>query len=209
MLPAYRRFLGLIVVAAHLSGFLDMAALTRAETAQEHASLAGQLLVASPRMNSPVFSQTVIIVVRHDSQGAIGIIINRPLGERPLASLLKALGDETTAATGTVRVYRGGPVEPDIGLVIHTADYHSPQTIGIDRNIALTSSRTILRDIGSDHGPHKSLIAFGYAGWGPGQLEAERKQGFWFTTPEDPTLVFDANPDTVWDEAMKRRTQDL
>ena len=84
MLPAYRRFLGLIVAAAHLSGFLDMAALTRAETAQEYASLAGQLLVASPRMSSPVFSQTVIIVVRHDSQGAIGIIINRPLGERPL-----------------------------------------------------------------------------------------------------------------------------
>lgn len=209
MLPGCCRFLGLIVAAAHLSGLLNMAAPTRAETAQEHASLAGQLLVASPRMDSPVFSRTVIVVVRHDSQGAIGIIINRPIGERPLASLLKALGDETTAATGTVRVYRGGPVQPDIGLVIYTADYHSPQTIVIDQNIALTSSRTILRDIGSDHGPHKSLIAFGYAGWGPGQLEAEREQGFWFTTPEDPTLVFGANPDAIWDEAVKRRTQDL
>ena len=84
MLPGCCRFLGLIVAAAHLSGLLNMAAPTRAETAQEHASLAGQLLVASPRLDRPVFSRRVIVFVVHDSQGAIVIIIYRPFGELPL-----------------------------------------------------------------------------------------------------------------------------
>jgi putative transcriptional regulator len=202
------RLLGFIVAAAHLLGFLHASMPTRAE-AQENTSLIGQLLIASPRMTSPLFSRTVIVVVRHERNGAIGIIINRPIGDRSLASLLEALGDKTTTAMGSVRIYGGGPVEPGVGFVIHTRDYQSPPTIKIDEKIAVTSSLEILRDIGRNHGPNKSLIAFGYAGWGPGQLEAELGQGFWFTAPEDPSLVFDENRDAIWEEAMKRRTQDL
>lgn len=182
--------------------------LTRVE-AQNHASLVGQLLIALPRMTNPVFSQTVIIMVRHQSKGAMGIIVNRPIGDRSLASLLEASGDKTTKATGNVRVYGGGPVEPGVGFVIHTSDYQSPPTIKIDERIAVTSSLDILRDIGRKRGPQKSLIAFGYAGWGPGQLEAELREGFWFTTTEDPKLIFDLSPDAIWEEAVKRRTQDL
>jgi putative transcriptional regulator len=208
MSPGCCYFLGFVVAAVQLSGFANVSMATRAE-AQEHTSLAGQLLIASPRMTSPVFSRTVIIVVRHEKTGAMGIVINRPIGDRSLASLLEASGDKATTAEGSVRVYRGGPIEPGIGFVIHTTDYRSPPTIRIDERIAVTSSREILRDIGRNRGPQKSLIAFGYAGWAPGQLEAEIGQGFWFTTPEDPGLVFDKNPETIWEEAIKRRTQDL
>lgn len=160
-------------------------------------------------MTSGVFSGTVVIIVRHDSKGAMGIIINRPLGDRSLASLLESLGDKSNTATGSVRIFGGGPVEPGIGFVLHTGEYQSPATIKIDEKIAVTSSLEILRDIGRNRGPMKSLIAFGYAGWGPGQLELELAQGFWFTIPDDPKLVFDENRDSVWDEGMKRRTQDL
>ena len=82
-------------------------------------------------------------------------------------------------------------------------------TVEIDGHVAMTSSREILRDIANQRGPKKSLIAFGYAGWAPGQLEGEIAHGFWFTTPQDENLVFDDNRDDLWDHAMKRRTQDL
>ena len=208
MFPGSPRFLGLVLAAVHFLAFANVSVLTRAE-AEEGTSLVGKLLVASPRMTNSVFSQTVIIMVRHEGKGAMGIIINRPLGDRSLASLLEASGDKTTTATGKVRVYGGGPLEPGIGFVIHTRDYRSPQTIEIDERIAVTSSIDILRDIGRKRGPEKSLIAFGYAGWGPGQLEAELKQGLWFTTTEDPKLIFELSPDAIWEEAVKRRTQDL
>jgi putative transcriptional regulator len=208
MFLSWSRFLGFILAAIHLLGLVNPPMLTRVE-AQEHNSLVGQLLIASPRMTSPIFSKTVIVIVRHERKGAMGIIINRPIGDRSVASLLGAFGDRTITVTGSVRIYGGGPIEPRIGFVVHTRDYQSPPTIGIDERIAVTSSLEILRDIGRKRGPQKSLIAFGYAGWGPGQLEAELRGDFWFTTPEDPSLVFAENPDAIWEEAVKRRTQDL
>jgi putative transcriptional regulator len=170
--------------------------------APERASFTGQLLIAAPTMG-------VILMVRHDRNGALGIVINRPVGDRPLASILEALGETDTAVAGQVRIFAGGPVEPEIGFVVHSAEYHRPDTIDIDGRVAMTSSREILRDIGNHRGPSKSLIAFGYAGWAPGQLEGELAHGFWFTTPQDAKLVFDEDRDEVWDNAMKRRTQDL
>jgi putative transcriptional regulator len=208
MFLSWSRFLGFILAAIHLLGLVNPPMLTRVE-AEEHNSLVGQLLIASPRMTSRIFSKTVIILVRHERKGAMGIIINRPIGDRSLASLLAAFGDKTITATGSVRIYGGGPIEPGIGFVIHTSDYRSPPTIKIDERIAVTSSLEILRDIGRNRGPQKSLLAFGYAGWGPGQIEAELREGFWFTTPADPSLVFAENPDAIWEQAIKLRTQEL
>ncbi|HXL48861.1 MAG TPA: YqgE/AlgH family protein [Xanthobacteraceae bacterium] len=201
--------LGSIVAGMFLCATLVYAALPTAADKPDRGSLTGQLLIASPSMGDPRFLQTVILMVRHDGNGALGIVINRPLGDRPLASLLAALGEKDPTAAGTVRVFAGGPVEPGIGFVVHSTDYHRPNTLDIDGSLALTSSREILRDIGNQRGPTKSLIAFGYAGWAPGQLEGELAQGFWFTTPQDGNLVFDDDRDAVWDHAMKRRTQDL
>jgi putative transcriptional regulator len=201
--------LSVLVAAMSLSATLLGAALPTAAGAPERASLAGQLLIASPTMGDPRFHHAVILMVRHDQNGALGIVVNRPVGERPLAALLAALGDKDTGLQGTVRIFSGGPVQPEIALVIHSADYQRSGTIDIDGRVAMTSSLEILRDIGSNRGPSKSLVAFGYAGWGPGQLEGEIGHGFWFNTPQDAKLVFDQERDQVWDDAMKRRTQDL
>jgi putative transcriptional regulator len=200
--------LGAIAAAILLPATLHAALPTPAE-APERGFLTGQLLIASPTMGDPRFLQTVILMVRHDRNGALGIVINRPIGDRPLAPLLEALGENDPGVAGTVRIFAGGPVQPDIGFVLHSTDYHRPDTLDIDGHVAMTSSREILRDIGNQRGPNKSLIAFGYAGWAPGQLEGELAHGFWFTTPQDANLVFDDDRDEVWDHAMKRRTQDL
>lgn len=201
--------LSLIAATMSLSATLLGATLPTAAGTPERASLAGQLLIASPTMGDPRFHHAVILMVRHDRNGALGIVVNRPVGERPLAALLAALGDKDTGVAGTVRIFSGGPVQPEIALIVHSADYQRSGTIDIDGQVAMSSSLEILRDIGSNRGPSKSLIAFGYAGWRPGQLEGEIGHGFWFTTPQDAKLVFDADRDQVWDDAMKRRTQDL
>lgn len=173
------------------------------------ASLAGQLLVASPEMGDPRFAETVILMVRQDKSGAFGIVINRPVEERSLASLLDDLGDKDSDAAGTVRIFAGGPVEPAVGFVIHSAEYHRRNTMAIDDRVAVTSSTEILRDMGHGAGPEKAIVAFGYAGWGPGQLEAEIAHKDWFSEPEDPKLVFDMERSILWRQALDRRSRSL
>jgi putative transcriptional regulator len=160
-------------------------------------------------MGDPRFHETVILMARHDKNGAFGLVINKPLGERTLASLLAALGEKDEGVAGSVRVFAGGPVQPEVGFVVHSADYRRAGTIVVDQRVAVTSSREILRDIAKKQGPQKSLLAFGYAGWGPSQLDGEMALGAWFTAQEDVSLIFDLDRAKVWDEAMKRRTQDL
>ncbi len=172
-------------------------------------SLAGQLLVAAPDVGDPRFAEAVILLVRHDKTGALGIVINRPVEERPIAGLLQELGQADADAHGTVRIFAGGPVDTEIGFVVHGSDYHRAETIDIDGKVAVTSSPDVLKDIGHGAGPAKALIAFGYAGWGPGQLEAELGEHAWFTEAEDPKLVFDEDRATVWKEALARRSRDL
>src|SRR5262245_17137028 len=177
--------------------------------AQAPASLAGQLLVASPSMGDPRFERTVILMVRHDKDGAFGIVINRPAGERPLAELLDMLGEKDATVGGKVRLFGGGPVQPEWGFVIHSTDYRGAATREINARLAMTSSREILRDIGSGKGPRQSLIAFGYAGWAPGQLEGELARRDWSIAPAEPKIIFDEDRDKVWDSAYSQRTQDL
>jgi putative transcriptional regulator len=196
------------IAAAILATFLG-AALPSLPAASQRTSLAGQLLIAAPNMGDPRFYQTVVLLVLHDRNGAMDIVVNRPLEERPLASLLEALGETATGVAGSVRIFAGGPVQPELGFVLHSAEYHRPDTVGIEGHLAMTSSREILRDIANGRGPKQSLVAFGYAGWGPGQLEGELAQRFWFTTPADANLVFEEARDRLWENAMTRRTQDL
>jgi putative transcriptional regulator len=174
----------------------------------EH-TLAGQLLVASPEIGDPRFAHTVILIVHHDEGGAFGIVINRPVEERSFESLLEAIGDNGKGVEGNVRIFSGGPVQPEVGFVVHSVDYHREDTIDVDGRVAMTSSSEILRDIAHKQGPKQSLVAFGYAGWAPGQLEAELERHDWFTVPEDPKLVFDEDREKLWDLAMARRTLDL
>jgi putative transcriptional regulator len=194
----------MLAVALYLGAALPTAAQTPTP-----ASLAGQLLVASPSMGDPRFARTVIVMVRHDKDGAFGIIVNRPIGERPLAGLLEMLGEKEPTVAGTVRIFAGGPVQPEMGFVVHSSDYHRPGTIDINARVAMTASREILRDIGHNSGPKQSLIAFGYAGWGPGQLEGELARRDWSIAPGESKLIFDEDRENVWDAAFAQRMQDL
>jgi putative transcriptional regulator len=180
-----------------------------AADAPDIASLTGQLLIASPNIGDPRFAHTVILMVKHDKEGALGIVINRPVGEKSIASLLEAPGEDVSDIEGTLRVFAGGPVQPELGFVVHSAEYRRDDTIDVDGRVAMTASRQILRDIGHHRGPEKTLFALGYAGWGPGQLEAELGHHDWFTAPEEPKLIFDDDRANLWDDAMARRTREL
>jgi putative transcriptional regulator len=166
--------------------------------------LTGQLLIASPDLRQPAFDHAVIIVARHNREGALGVVINRPLDRRPIAGLLAAFGEDASGVTDSVPVFIGGPVNPDVGLVVHSADYHRPDTLDIDGSVALTGAPGTLRDIALGKGPSKSLLAFGYAGWAPAQLEDELAHGVWVTVSEDPALVFDDDRSKVWADALAR-----
>jgi len=191
--------------AAILSAML----LAPAADAPDIASLTGQLLIASPNIGDPRFAHTVILMVKHDKEGALGIVINRPVGEKSIASLLEAPGEDVSDIEGTLPVFAGGPVQPELGFVVHSAEYRRDDTIDVDGRVAMTASRQILRDIGHHRGPEQTLFALGYAGWGPGQLDAELARHDWFTAPEEPKLIFDDDRANLWDDAMARRTREL
>jgi putative transcriptional regulator len=167
--------------------------------------LTGQLLVASPQLRDPPFDHAVILMAQHSREGALGLVINRPLERpRPIAGLLAAFGADASGVTDSVRVFVGGPVNPNAGFVLHSAEYRVADTVDIDGRVALTAAADILRDIGLRKGPAKSLLAFGYAGWAPAQLEIEMAHGLWVTVPEDPALVFDDDRAQLWTDALAR-----
>ncbi len=201
------RRLGFIVAAFVLQTVVLRAALPGPDEAPAPPSLAGQLLVAAPWIGDPRFERAVILIVQDGPGGAVGIVINKPIGEQPLASVLEALGQKGGGVTGNVRIFSGGPMQPEVGFVIHSPDYRRPETVAITDHVSMTSSLAILKDIGDKRGPAKVFVTFGYAGWGSDQLEHEIEERFWGTAEADPTLVFDEDRDNVWDVAWKRRTQ--
>jgi putative transcriptional regulator len=168
-------------------------------------SLAGQLLVAAPRMSDPRFVHTVIYVAQHGPTGAMGVVVNRPVAEVPLARLLESLGIEGHGASAIIRVHYGGPVDPARGLVIHSTDYVGDGTLIVEGDIALTQDPEVLRAMAAGKGPRQSLFALGYAGWAPGQLEAEIEAGAWITIAADEALVFGPDDDEKWQRAIARR----
>lgn len=170
---------------------------------------AGQLLIASAQIQDPRFYHAVILILQHNEDGAFGIVINHPLADQPIAKLLAAAGEDDKTVEGTIPVLSGGPVQSELGFVVHSADYRRPETLKVDGKVAMTASKQALTDIGHQMGPRKCFFAFGYAGWGPGQLEGELARHDWFTVPEDLALVFDEDRGAVWDKALARRGTDL
>lgn len=203
------RYLGLIVAFMLQTALLKAALPMKPDEAPAPPTLAGQLLVAAPSMGDPRFERTVILIVQHSAEGALGIVINKPIGEVSLASVFEALGQKGGDVAGNVRVFSGGPVEPQVGFVVHSADYRRPETIAVNGRLSMTSSVDILRDIGNRKGPAKTLVAFGYAGWGPQQLEHEIEAGAWGIAEADPATIFDEDREKVWDDAWTHRTQHL
>jgi putative transcriptional regulator len=171
--------------------------------------LTGQLLVATPAMADPRFSRTVVYMVRHDATGALGLIVNRPFQEVPIADLLRRLGLEHEGVGGSMRMHYGGPVGPGSVFILHTADWRGEGTQVIADGISLTGTPGILRAIGSGAGPRRALLVLSYSGWAPGQLEREVQAGAWVAVPADPAVVFDDDYDTKWTRAMALREFDL
>ncbi|MGA8400190.1 MAG: YqgE/AlgH family protein [Stellaceae bacterium] len=169
----------------------------------------GNLLIASAQIQDPRFYHAVVLILQHTKDGAFGIIVNHPLASEKIAALLAAAGDDDKSVEGSIPVLSGGPVQPDLGFVVHSADYRTADTMPVDGKVAMTASKEALKDIGHGKGPKKCFFAFGYAGWGAGQLEDEIARNDWFTASEDSALVFDDDRDTVWDKALARRGQDL
>ena len=145
--------------------------------------LAGQFLIAEPKMGDPRFAETVIYMVNHDASGALGLVINKAYGSGPLDKFLKGFGLDAEGVSGDVQLHYGGPVQPGRGFVLHTSDYLGPGKSTIHGDVTFTTELKVLHDIGTGHGPKKSLFAFGYAGWGPGQLEGELARDDWVTAP--------------------------
>src|SRR5262245_28655997 len=200
MLPALALLVSLIAVSSPSAA---------QQAPEKTVSLAGQFLVATPSMEDQRFARTVILIARHNKDGAFGLIINRPAAERPLSQLLEALGEKGAPVNGSARLFAGGPVQPELGFVVHSPDYMGPQTLEVDGRVSVTMSLDILKDIGAGKGPQKSLIMFGYAGWGPGQLEGEIARRSWTTVSADRKLIFDEDRSKLWDIVYALRIQDL
>jgi len=199
--PARALVLGTILLAAMT---LD----ARAETPARR-SLAGRLLVATDAMNDTRFERTVIYLVRHDAEGAFGLVVNLPRGEVSFERALGPLGLEVPPGSGNVRVHYGGPVNERRGFVLHTPDWTGEGTTVVDGRFALTEDPRVLQAMARGAGPTRALFCLGYAGWAPGQLDREMTTGAWALALADERLVFDVDAPQKWIEAMSRRLLDL
>ena len=134
----------------------------------------------------------------------MGLVINRLFGSITFDNLLEQLDIHPARSTDDMRVHYGGPVESGRGLVLHSADFVREGTMMVDDDVALTATIDILRAIADGHGPKHSLLALGYAGWGPGQLDAEMQANGWLTVDSDQSLMFDSDLDTKWERAIAK-----
>ncbi|SES70158.1 YqgE/AlgH family protein [Paracoccus homiensis] len=168
-------------------------------------NLTGKVLIAMPGMTDPRFQRSVVLICAHSDEGAMGLVLNRPMPEIDFGELLEQLGIETDAAR-PIEVRFGGPVEPGRGFVLHTVPEHGDDPEGrlrIGQALALTTTRDILEDLAHGNGPDSAVLALGYAGWGPGQLEDEMLQNGWLTGNSADELIFGSDHDAKWQAALR------
>ena len=177
--------------------------------ADEIPNLTGRLLIATSKISGPVFSKSVIYICEHSADGAMGLIINRAIGSGPIGSLLEQFGADGSKVEGDIRLHAGGPVDMPSAYVLHSLDYEGVNTLPVSDKIGMTADPDILRAIAEGEGPKQKLFAFGYAGWAPGQLEAEMAEESWHWADTDETFVFDQDLDSKWTRAMALVRVDL
>jgi putative transcriptional regulator len=179
--------------------------------------LDGQMLIAMPTMGDERFTRSVIYVCAHSTEGAMGIIVNQPASNIKFPDLLVQLEVipaaeriELPTQAGDVKVLKGGPVETGRGFVLHSADFFiENSTLPIDEGICLTATLDILKAIASGNGPHDAILALGYAGWAPGQLEQEIQENGWLHCAADLELIFGSDTDGKYDKALRKLGIDL
>ncbi len=209
--PRARRLLAALIAVAAISLWPPPGASGRAVPSLGDGadSLAGRLVVATESMGDPRFQNTVIYMVEHNAGGAMGLIVNVPLGAVPWAPLFERLGLAAPEAAGEIEVYYGGPVEHGRGFLLHSAEVVVAGSILVGQGVAMTAEGEMLHKIARGEGPERSLFAFGYSGWGPRQLESELARDDWFVIPADPSLIFAVDPARSWERAAARRALEL
>jgi putative transcriptional regulator len=174
--------------------------------------LDGQLLIAMPVMSDPRFARSVIYMCAHSEDGAMGLIINQRASHISFPDLLERLGilatngeAGVTEEVGNLSIHVGGPVETGRGFVLHSSDYHAEDsTLPIEDGVCLTATIDILKAIATGNGPDRAILALGYAGWSPGQLESEIQANGWLNCPADPDLIFDKNLEAKYAKALAK-----
>lgn len=166
-------------------------------------NLTDQFLIAMPGMNDPGFERTVTLICTHGEEGAMGIVINRPIDMRftELLSQMRIRAD--TANVDHIPLIQGGPVRGEVGFVLHCPAGEFQSVLTLDSGIGVATSRDILSATAKGEGPQKAIVALGYAGWHKGQLENEMRQNAWLTSPVDSRIVFETPFDRRWDEATR------
>jgi len=165
--------------------------------------LTGQVLIAMPGMGDPRFDRSVIFLCAHSAEGAMGLVVNHPVADLTFAELLSQLDIAPGDDMAGVPIHMGGPVEHGRGFVLHSAEYQeSDATLHVSAEFGMTATLDILEDIARGRGPARSLMALGYAGWGPGQLEGEIARNAWLTAQASSELVFETPPSDKWERAL-------
>lgn len=168
-------------------------------------NLTGSLLISTPAIGDPRFARTVIYLCAHSDDGTFGLVVNRPVPMLRLGQVLEQIGLAPAGAVPDAPVLGGGPVETQRGFVLHRDDWQGhPAGQTLPGGLALSASTEVLAAIARAEGPSEWLLALGYAGWGPGQLEGEIAQNAWLTRPADPALIFAAERgDALWIRALR------
>ena len=168
--------------------------------------LTGQLLVAMPGMTDPRFERAVIYMCVHSmDEGAMGLIVNKPLPDVRFDDILQNLKIKPVSNDcARIQVHRGGPVQTQLGFILHSGDYRKAGTLVVDSEICLSTTTDILRAIADGTGPNRNLMALGYAGWDSRQLDDEIKRNAWLNVPADMDLLFSRDYDAKWSRALAK-----
>ncbi|MDP6173533.1 MAG: YqgE/AlgH family protein [Rhodospirillales bacterium] len=165
-------------------------------------NLTGKFLIATRQLNDRNFSRTVVFICNHDEKGALGLVLNHPMGQLPFSQLLKQFGIEVKEDS-KIPVRSGGPVQRNLAVILHTPDVLAGEPLCNTGKGAITATIDMLKLMAQDKGPKWSRIFFGYSGWGAGQLEREIQQKSWDTIPWNEELLFDEDTKGMWEKAKR------
>ncbi len=166
--------------------------------------LTGHLLIAMPGMQDPRFDHTVVCLCAHSGDGAMGLVLNRPLSGLSFDDLLRQLKVEPVPPQRRMRMLDGGPVENSRGFVLHSDDWSTEGSLPVVPGLSLTASLDVLKAVAGGGGPKDCILALGYAGWAPGQLEDEIQRNAWLNVPADGSLVFRDDTSHTWEAALAK-----
>ena len=165
-------------------------------------SFSNHFIISMPHMNDPIFSKSLIYICEHDNDGAMGLIINKPMISENAADIIQQTG--LAQIEPPPDIYFGGPVNLEMGLILHDANYNIEGTLTISKSVAITSNKQIVLDLKNGDGPDEFRFSFGYAGWGKGQIEREIENGDWLLMPADDDFIFSIPNTDKWKKAASK-----